>query len=63
VANKVLIILLLGLAGRLEAQSHASVIGNRWGLDPVIVAMSNAEAVKDIFGTKLGFSPFRGKYP
>lgn len=57
---KACLALLLAACGTLVAQSHTSVIGDGWGLDHVIVALSSAEAAKDIFGTRLGFSPFHG---
>lgn len=37
-----------------------SVIGDGWGLDHVILVVPNAGAVKDVFATKLGFTPFDG---
>jgi Glyoxalase-like domain len=63
VANKgliILLLLLLALAGRLGALSRASVIGNGWGLDHVIVGAASVEVVKDLFGSELGFTPLRG---
>jgi Glyoxalase-like domain len=58
------IVLMVAVAGTLAAQSTPSVIGNGWGLDHVIVALSNPEVVKDVFGAKLGFTPLVGtKFP
>jgi hypothetical protein len=48
----------------LTAQSYPSVIGNGWGLDHVIIALTSPAAVKDVFAAKLGFTTFIGnKFP
>jgi len=52
------IILFLIVAGSLAAaQNPSSVIGNGWGLDHVIVAVQDSNAVEHIFAHELGFSP------
>jgi hypothetical protein len=56
--------LVLGFLQTLTAQTNPSVVGSGWGLDHVIIALPNPSAVKDVFGTKLGFTPFGGnKFP
>jgi len=50
----------LAVIGTLAAQNNPLVIGTGWGLDHVIVGVSNPEIVKDVFGTELGFTPFTG---
>jgi hypothetical protein len=64
-AMKNCIVLLLAVAATLAAAlGNPTVIGNGWGLDHVIVGVSNPEVAKQIFGTKLGFTPFTGsKFP
>jgi Glyoxalase-like domain len=41
----------------LAAQETSPVLGNGWGLDHVIVAVSGPDVARDIFQTKLGFTP------
>jgi hypothetical protein len=56
--------LCLTVVPALTAQINPSVIGSGWGLDHVIVAVPDPGAVKDVFGAKLGFTPFAGnKFP
>jgi hypothetical protein len=54
------VLLAAAVAGTIQAQSAGSVIGSGWGLDHVIVTMPNANAAKEIFGAKLGFSVITG---
>lgn len=51
-------------AGMAAAQTTSDVIGQGWGLDHVIMGLSNPDAVKNVFGANLGFSPLPGnKFP
>jgi hypothetical protein len=59
-----LVLSLIVAAAVAAAQGPTSVIGNGWGLDHVIVAVSNPDVVKQVFVEKLGFSPMtRGQNP
>ncbi len=59
-AMKNCIVLFLAVAAALAVLGNPTVIGNGWGLDHVIVGVSNPEVAKQIFATKLGFTPFTG---
>ena len=59
-----LVLPLIVAAGLVAAQSPTSVIGNGWGLDHVIVAVSSPDVVKQVFVNELGFSPItRNQFP
>ena len=60
-AMKNCIVLLLAAAAALAAGlGNPTVIGDGWGLDHVIVGVSNPEVATQIFGARLGFTPFTG---
>src|SRR5690349_7155772 len=54
------IILTFAFTSMLLAQTKPSVIGKGWGLDHVIVAAPNADAVSSAFSTALGFTVLSG---
>lgn len=43
-----------------NANENPTVVGNGWGLDHVIISVSNSEAANRIYADKLGFTPFVG---
>ena len=42
------------------ANESPTVIGNGWGLDHVVIGVSNSEIANRIYKAKLGFTPFAG---
>lgn len=57
-------VLLLCVPAFVAAQPKLPVIGEGWGLDHVIIGLTNPDAVKDVFNAKLGFAAIPGnKFP
>jgi hypothetical protein len=56
--------LLLISVPALTAQTDSSVIGTGWGLDHVLILLPDPGFVKEVFATKLRFTPLGGtKFP